>query len=298
MNDVSTVCPKHPDQAAVMTCDRCGTFACVTCQSPVDPRLCVDCGTRFASVSFDVGGILQGAFQVFGRHPQAIGVFCGAQILLGLAMLPLSIELGAGQPPGAAVMPDFSRLLPLLGISMVISLVYTAVVYSIFMRLFADDLEGRVRPIGEVVRAGLGHAPALLALNLVLALILTIGFIFCLVPGILLSIALIFAIPAVVLEPTGPFSALGISWDRTKGHRLNVFLVLLVAGAILFGVGMIGAIGQLVLGRLGMPGLVVSTVIQQGLSGAGGAFFLVLLVLGYLRLSGRWLPGSSSLSQS
>jgi hypothetical protein len=257
----------------------------------------VDCGTRYASVNFDVGGILQGAFQVFGRHPQAIGAFCGAQILLGLAMLPLSIELGAGQAPGTAVMPDFGRLVPLLGISIVISLVYTAVVYSVFMRLFADDLEGRERPIGEVVRAGLGHAPALLALNLVLAVILTIGFMFCLVPGILLSIALIFAIPAVVLEPTGPFNALGISWDRTKGHRLNVFLVMLVAGAILFGVGMIGAIGQLVLGRLGLPGLVVSTVIQQGLSGAGGAFFLVLLVLGYLRLSGRWLPGGSSLPQ-
>jgi hypothetical protein len=264
----------------------------------VDARLCVDCGSRFASVSFDVGGVLQGAFQLFTRHPQAILVFCGAQILLGLAMLPLSIELGAGQPPGTAVLPDFGRLLPLLGISMVISLVYTSVVYSIFIRLFADDLEGRVRPIGEVVRAGLGHAPALLALSLVLAFILTIGFMLCLVPGILLSLALIFAIPAVVLEPTGPFSALSISWDRTKGHRLNIFLVMLVAGAVLFGVGMIGAIGQLVLGPRGLPGLVVSTVIQQGLSGAGGAFFLVLLVLGYLRLSGRWLPGNSNLPQS
>jgi hypothetical protein len=280
-----------------MTCARCGTFACVTCQSPVDARLCVDCGARFASVSFDVGGVLQGAFQLFTRHPQAIMVFCGAQILLGLAMLPLSIELGAGQPPGAAVVPDFGRLLPLLGISIVVSLIYTAVVYSVFMRLFADDLEGRVRPIGEVVRAGLGHAPALIALNLVLGVILMIGFLLCLVPGILLSLALIFAIPAVVLEPTGPFRALSISWERTRGHRLNIFLVMLVAGAVLFGVGMFGAIGQLVLGRLGLPGLVVSTVIQQGLSGAGGAFFLVLLVLGYLRLSGRWLPGSSSLAQ-
>jgi hypothetical protein len=54
---------------------------------------------------------------------------------------------------------------------------------------------------------------------------------------------------------------------------------------------MIGALGQLLLARLGTPGLVVSTVIQQGLSGVGGAFFLVLLVIGYLRLSGRWLPG-------
>jgi membrane-anchored glycerophosphoryl diester phosphodiesterase (GDPDase) len=105
-------------------------------------------------------------------------------------------------------------------------------------------------------------------------------------------VALAFSVPAVVLEPAGPFEAMSISWERTKGHRLNIFLVILVGGAALFGMGMIGAIGQFVLARLGTPGMVVSTVIQQGLSGLGGAFFLVLLVLGYLRLSGRWLPGS------
>ncbi len=75
-----------------------------------------------------------------------------------------------------------------------------------------------------------------------------------------------------------------------RGRRLNIFLVLLVGSAILFGVSLMGAVGQFTLGRLGTPGLVVSTVLQQGLSGVGSAFFLVLIVLSSLWLSGRWLP--------
>ena len=35
-----------------------------------------------------------------------------------------------------------------------------------------------------------------------------------------------------------------------RGRRLNIFLVLLVGGAILFGVSMVCAIGQFTLGRL------------------------------------------------
>lgn len=293
MNNSQTPCPKHPDQAAVMACTRCGTFACVTCKSLADPRLCADCGERYASVRFDVAGILQGAFHLLSRHPQAVAVFCAVQILFGLAMLPLSLEMGAGQAPGAATVPKLGRLLPLLGTSAVVSLVYSAVVYSLFTRYFGDVLEGHRRPLGEMVRAGLGHVPSLLVLNLALGFILVIGYMLCLVPGVILTVALVFAVPAVVLEPAGPFNALSISWERTKGHRLNIFLVLLVGGAVMVGVGMIGALGQLLLARLGTPGLVMSTVIQQGLSGIGGALFLVLLVLGYLRLSGRWLPGSS-----
>lgn len=292
MNNTPTPCPKHPDQAAVMACTRCGTFACDACRSPLDPRLCVDCGERHAAVSFDVAGILQGAFQLLSRHPQAVAVFCGVQILFGLAMLPISLEMGVGQTPGAATMPDFGKLLPLLGISMVVGIIYSAVIYTLFTRYFGDVLEGRGRPLGETVRAGLGQVPAVIVLNLVLGVILVIGYMLCIVPGVLLTVALAFSVPAAVLEPAGPFQAMSISWERTKGHRLNIFLVILVAVAVLFGVGMVGAIGQFVLARLGTPGMVVSTVIQQGLSGLGGAFFLVLLVLGYLRLSGRWLPGN------
>ena len=274
-----------------MTCARCGTFACMTCKSPADPRLCTECGARYATVGIDVAGILQGAFQLLSNHPQVVAIFSVAQIIFGLAMLPLSMELGVGQPPGSAKVPDLGKLFPLLGISIVASMLYSAVVYAVLTRFFGDVLEGRTRSTGEVVLAGLGRAPALIALNLILGIVLTIGFVLCLVPGVILSVALIFAIPAVVLEPAGPLQALSLSWERTKGHRMNVFLVLLVGGAILFGVGMIGAVGQLVLVRFGTPGLVASTVLQQGLSGVGGTFFLVILVLGYLRLSGRWLPG-------
>jgi hypothetical protein len=262
----------------------------MTCTSPVDARLCTDCGARYAAGSFDVGAILQGGFNILSRYPQAVAAFCGVQILFGLALLPLTLAMGGGQMPGTVPVPDLGRMFPLLGGSLLASMVYTAIVYSVFIRFLGDVLEGNTRPFGEVVRAGLGHAPALFMLNLILGVILGLGSMACLVPGIFFMVTLVFSVPAVVLEPTGPFNALAISWNRTAGHRWNVFFVLLVGGAILVGVGLVGAMGPLLLGRLGTPGMVVGTVFQQGLSGLGGALLVALLVLSYLRLSGRWLP--------
>ena len=43
-------------------------------------------------------------------------------------------------------------------------------------------------------------------------------------------------------------------------------------------------------------GLVVSTVIQQGLSGVGSVFLLVLIVLSYLLQSKRWLLGGQKVT--
>ena len=79
MISAATSCPKHPEKAAVLACARCGTFACEACRSTDDARLCAECGVRYAAVHFDVGGILQGGFQLLFRHPGAVAALCGLE---------------------------------------------------------------------------------------------------------------------------------------------------------------------------------------------------------------------------
>jgi hypothetical protein len=51
-------------------------------------------------------------------------------------------------------------------------------------------------------------------------------------------------------------------------------------------IGMAG----LFLMRFGTPGMLVSTVLQNGLAGLLIALLLAIMVVGYLHLSGRWRP--------
>ena len=78
-----TPCPKHPTAAAVITCARCGTFACEACRSPTDATLCVDCGQRYAVVGLAPGDIVREAFEFLKRHSQGAIGYAAARMSKG-----------------------------------------------------------------------------------------------------------------------------------------------------------------------------------------------------------------------
>jgi hypothetical protein len=287
-------CPKHPQTTATLTCARCGTFACHVCTSTVDATLCADCGVRF-SPSLDVGNTLQQAFQLLLRHPQALLAFGAASVVFGLATLPLTLAMTAAQQQ-AATQPfeALANMVPAWCGIMLASSAFAAVSYSVFVLFLGDVLANRERPFGELVREGLGRVLPMFGLNLLLGIVLGIGFLMCFVPGIFLATTLTLAIPAVVLEPAGPIESLKLSWERTDGHRWNVFFVMLIGGAIFMSVALVSGVGTLVLRPLGTMGAVVGTTVANALNTVGLTLFLALLVICYQRLSGRWSPGVES----
>jgi hypothetical protein len=289
------LCPKHPHVTATLTCERCGTFACESCRSPSEGSLCADCGARFAPVGLDVGDTLQQAFRVLLRHPQALVALGAASVAFGLATLPLTRVLTDAQKVAATdPLGALGSMLPAWGGLMLAGTVFSTVSYSIFIRFLGDALTGRERPPGELIREGLGRVPPMFGLSICLSIGLGIGFMMCLVPGILLFVVLAISMPAVVLHPAGPFEAMSLSWDRTQGHRMNVFLLLLIGGAICFGVAMFSGILSLLTQPLGLMGAVVGTTLSQALNSLGIALMLSILVLCYLRLTGRWIPATES----
>ncbi|WP_257449373.1 B-box zinc finger protein [Archangium lipolyticum] len=286
-------CPNHPQTTATLTCARCGSFACYVCTSTVDSTLCANCGTRLAPAALDVGNTLQQSFQLLLRHPQALLAFGAVSVAFGLVTMPLTLSLTAAQKL-AATQPfeALANMMPAWFGIMIASSIFSAVTYSVFVLFLGDALAGRERPLGELVREGLGRALPMLGLNLVLGIVLGIGFMLCFVPGIFLGTALALAIPAVVLEPAGPIDSLTLSWERTDGHRWNVFFVMLIGGAIFMAVAFVSGIGSLVLQPLGTMGTVVGTTLANAMNSVGITLFLSLLVVCYQRLSGRWSPGA------
>ncbi|HEX8539937.1 MAG TPA: hypothetical protein VF664_20920, partial [Cystobacter sp.] len=166
--------------------------------------------------------------------------------------------------------------------------------YALFIRFAGDALEGPRRPLGDLVSAALRRALPVFGTNLVLSIALGVGFVLCLAPGIFLAVALALTLPATVLQPVSPLESVSFSWTHTQEHRGNLFLLLLILGIILVSLSMVGTLVTFVMKPLGLGGMVVSTVVSQGLNGTGMALLLVLLVCCYLRLTGRWLPPSGA----
>ncbi len=94
----------------------------------------------------------------------------------------------------------------------------------------------RPRNIGNVVIAGL-----------IVGVITTIGFILCIVPGLIASIMLMFTIVALLDRNLSPVDAVKSSFDISKANFGNAFLAwlvmiaIIIVGALLCGVGLLVA---------------------------------------------------------
>ena len=95
----------------------------------------------------------------------------------------------------------------------------------------------RPRNIGQVIIAGL-----------IVGVITTIGFILCIIPGVIASILLVFTVVALLDRNLSPVDAVKTSFDLSKANFGNVFVTWLamvataVVGALLCGIGLIVAV--------------------------------------------------------
>jgi hypothetical protein len=78
--------------------------------------------------------------------------------------------------------------------------------------------------------------------GLVVSLAIMIGFAFLLVPGIFLAISFLFFMFAVGVEDRGIVGALKRSWGLSRGNRLRLAVLVILAGVIGFVSGIVGTL--------------------------------------------------------
>lgn len=89
------------------------------------------------------------------------------------------------------------------------------------------------------------HYFSYVAATIVVAIIVTIGFVLLIVPGVIAAIGLMFTPYLVVERGLAPIAAIKESWRMTEGKKVKLFWIMLmliginIAGALLFGVGLI-----------------------------------------------------------
>lgn len=102
-------------------------------------------------------------------------------------------------------------------------------------------LAGKRVSLGAMIATGVRRLLPLLAVGLLCYLMVALGFVLLVVPGLFLGCALAVAIPAVVVERPGVFGAIKRSFALTKGKRFAVFVVFLVVIMVTMGVTLVGS---------------------------------------------------------
>lgn len=188
----------------------------------------------YASVSsnrFDFGQVIA---RTFGCIRHNLATFAGLALLLAgapalvstLGVMSMVSKWSGLRGPGAAAgflaaMAGPAGLMAFAG--GLLGLVTNAILQAAIIYGTASWLNGREVGFAECLGAGARRCLPLIGLGIVAFIAIGFGMMLFFVPGVMMAMAWIVAAPALVVERTGVFGALGRSADLTRGRRWPIF---------------------------------------------------------------------------
>ena len=136
--------------------------------------------------------------------------------------------------------------------------------------------------VGELLKSINPKLLPLLGLSIVVGVLVFIGLIFFIIPGIILALIWFVAVPVMIIEDKGVFDSMSRSGELTKSNRwrlfglgvliyIGIFVVVLIAGLITAALPILGIIVFIVLAIMVDPWLgVVGPTAYYALLGAHG----------------------------
>jgi hypothetical protein len=187
----------------------------------------------FADARFDMGRTISRTFGVISRNPVSVFVVC---LVLQLISLGLSSVLRL-----SLVGYDRGLQLGLNGAaSALLVLVIHAMLLGSITFIAVNDFGGNKVPFGAAVAVGFRTLLPVLGINLVASVCAGLAAILLVVPGIIVLLRWLVAVPVRVVEGPG---ALARSAELTKGYRWSLFgLVVgyvILAGLLTYGVALL-----------------------------------------------------------
>lgn len=145
-------------------------------------------------------------------------------------------------------------------------------------------LQDEIPSVGHSIERGSGAMAAAFGAIFLSGLLMELGFMLCVIPGLILMCCYMLVVPAVVLEDAGPIEALKRSRHVTKGSRWAIFWTMLITMIIL---GILMGLGQTLILFL------IRTMVPAGSSPTASLFVLpalCLLAIYTLLTPFAWIP--------
>lgn len=174
---------------------------------------------------FSISNVFSNTFGVIARN---------APLFLGLSLVIVGLpQLGVGMVvPQTATDPTTVFTNPGAIVSSVIGyfvfLFLSIILQASLIVASANDLAGRPVNFGECVSRAVSKLLPLIGLGIVVAIGISLGLLFLIIPGVILYLMWMVAVPALMVENLGVFEALSRSASLTSGSRLKLFGLIIV----------------------------------------------------------------------
>lgn len=161
-----------------------------------------------------------------------------------------------------------------LGLALV-SVVVSLFVVGAYPSLVQEALEGKPLAVGEGLRKAFGKFWSLLVAAILVALIVGLGIVALIVPGIIFATWYAYTVPAIMLEDKGALAGMSASRAFGRDKKWSTFSLIVVVFVVALVVGIIETAVSL---ASGLGGRVVGSLLEVPL----GAWISVIITYTYL----------------
>ncbi|SFQ17228.1 Uncharacterised protein family (UPF0259) [Amycolatopsis arida] len=187
-----------------------------------------------------LGEILDGSISTIRRHPGVIlgfsvAVLAVTQLLNALVLTVFMDDFNAAATQDPATLTQdqawdaIGGMFSAAGITVVVSVLASTFLSGFLITVVGKAVLGRPVRFGEVWAEFRPMLLPLLGLTIVYTVIVTVGLLLCLLPGVWLYVLFSLATPALVLERGRIFQAMGRSRLLVQGSWWRIFGILLLA---------------------------------------------------------------------
>jgi len=181
-----------------------------------------------------IGGVLDSGFKLYRES------LSQAYLLAAIGAL-VTAPVNLLQPYVARTTVTAS-LVGMIGLGVIAMVVVAIVLYAALIARIDAAARGAPISLGEALSLGLKRMPAMFLSGFVVGIVVAIGFVLLVIPGLIFMIWLVFAPFAVVLERRGPLASLSYSRAIVRGHWWRTAVLLTIIGIVLMVVYLIFAV--------------------------------------------------------
>jgi len=214
-----------------------------------------------------LGDVISKTFELYRRDFTkyfvlfaVVGVIIGIVTTLARQAFPLPTLPSNPTPQQVSNwFPSFlGALVLLIALISIVTVVFSPIAQGTAIKLASEQIEKGHAEIGTSVRFAVSKLLWIWALSIVVGVIVILGFIALIVPGIILAIMFSLAFPVLLIENKGVLESMGRSrelvshrWLKTFATFLVLAIVNIVASAIVSAIsGLLGVAGPIVNGFL------------------------------------------------
>jgi hypothetical protein len=225
-------------------------------------------------VQFQVGRVISTSLAVFGRN---LGPFLVIAFIIGIPYLLVSIltvasiDIEAIQATGQ--LP--SGFWGMIAVGVLIGMLTYALTQAALVYGTVQDIRGQKASFGDCLSRGFAVLPRVVIVAILSGLGIWIGLVLLLVPGLILMVMWWVVTPVLVIEGAGIGQAFSRSRDLTRGHRWQIFGILVLVGVVWWIASFLLSLLGAAIGMMGQQ--ILSAIVMLAFS----AFACVLAAVGY-----------------